>query len=162
MPRRSSVYATDLGLKEPYTGGARLVSGEIAEDLANYFAVSEQTPSAVALGVLVGTQGQVLISSGDNPEALLQRALAGTPYEVLDRMTLVLACRCNRERAAELLVSLGADELAEMVSSRDPVEMRCHFCGEIYTFEPAEVERLLEAARPAAEPPKGTDGPRGE
>ena len=43
----------DLGLREPYVGQVRLVSGEIAEDFAMYFTASEQTPSLVSLGVLV-------------------------------------------------------------------------------------------------------------
>ncbi|MBR3002998.1 MAG: Hsp33 family molecular chaperone HslO [Clostridia bacterium] len=47
----------DMGLKEPYIGVTPLVSGEIAEDFTQYFAESEQTPSAVALGVLVDKDG---------------------------------------------------------------------------------------------------------
>ena len=44
----------DLGLREPYVGMVNLVSGEIAEDFAMYFTASEQVPSLVSLGVLVG------------------------------------------------------------------------------------------------------------
>ena len=59
------IYLTkDLGLKEPYTGSAPLVSGEIAEDLANYFAFSEQLPCAVSLGVLVDKEEWVLQAGG--------------------------------------------------------------------------------------------------
>lgn len=46
----------DMGLREPYVGQVHLVSGEIAEDFAMYFTASEQTPSLVSLGVLVGEE----------------------------------------------------------------------------------------------------------
>lgn len=54
----------DLGLKEPYVGKTSLISGEIAEDLTYYFAVSEQVPSVVALGVLMNRDNTVKRAGG--------------------------------------------------------------------------------------------------
>jgi len=54
----------DIGLKEPYIGYVDLVSGEIGDDIAYYFAYSEQTPSVVALGVLVDVDGNILNAGG--------------------------------------------------------------------------------------------------
>jgi molecular chaperone Hsp33 len=54
----------DLGMKENFTGQSPIVSGEIAEDLTYYFAVSEQVPSSVGLGVLVDTDNSILAAGG--------------------------------------------------------------------------------------------------
>lgn len=54
----------DLGMKEPYVGQIPIISGEIGDDISSYFATSEQTPTAVGLGVLVEVDGHVAAAGG--------------------------------------------------------------------------------------------------
>ncbi|MTI69763.1 MAG: Hsp33 family molecular chaperone HslO [Firmicutes bacterium] len=58
------IVIRDYGLKEPYVGQSNLVNGEIGEDLTQYFAASEQQPSAVSLGVLIDKDLSVKASGG--------------------------------------------------------------------------------------------------
>ena len=72
----------DLSLREPYVGGCDIVSGEIAEDFAQYFAVSEQQPSLVYLGVRVQPgDGAVLAAGG-----IIAQPLPGCPEEYIDEL----------------------------------------------------------------------------
>lgn len=54
----------DIGLKKPYVGTCELLTGEIGDDFAYYFNVSEQTPSVVSVGVLIGKDGNVQKAGG--------------------------------------------------------------------------------------------------
>lgn len=75
---------------EPFTGYAELIDGEIASDLTNYLYTSEQTPSSVALGVLVNKEGQVIAAGGyfiqampgcaEETLAQLEENISLTPY----------------------------------------------------------------------------------
>ncbi len=71
----------DLQMKEPYIGSVPLVSGEIGDDVTAYFAQSEQTPTACALGVLVDTDCSVKVAGG-----YLLQLLPGAPDEVIDTL----------------------------------------------------------------------------
>lgn len=54
----------DLGLKEPFSGVAAIQTGEVGDDFAYYFAISEQTPSIIGVGVLVNPNGSIQASGG--------------------------------------------------------------------------------------------------
>ena len=80
--REDGKLNVDLGLREPYIGQIELVSGELGIDFANYYTVSEQQPSLVALGVLVA--GDTVLKAG----GLLIQPLPGCPDEVIDQIEL--------------------------------------------------------------------------
>ena len=71
----------DLQMKEPYVGSVELISGEIGDDVTAYFAQSEQTPTACALGVLVDRDLSVKVAGG-----YILQLLPGAPDEVIDKL----------------------------------------------------------------------------
>ena len=71
----------DLQMKEPYIGSTELISGEIGDDVTAYFAQSEQTPTACALGVLVDRDQSVKVAGG-----YLIQLLPGAPEETIDAL----------------------------------------------------------------------------
>lgn len=166
----------DLGLKDPYIGKTQLVSGEIAEDLAQYFMNSEQQPSAVNLGVFVGKDGDVLSSGGIiiqvMPDASLElidslegaiftmppisELLAEMDFEeiletyfrhfgfqILDSKEVFWRCDCNRERMESALLSIGKEDLKEILQEDGKAELTCHFCNTSYQFSKEDLEQLL-------------------
>lgn len=76
----------DLGLKEPYVGQVPLVNGEVAEDLTQYYATSEQLPTAVALGVLVDVDYTIKAAGG-----FILQVLPGAYDEDIDNVEKTIA-----------------------------------------------------------------------
>src|SRR5579884_782229 len=116
----------DVGLRTPYHGSAPLVSGEIAEDLASYLATSEQLPSVVALGVLVGRDLRVLASGG-----LCLQVLPGASQEVVEALEArALGLRPITQLVAEGstpedIVAEVAGDLSPVLTGRYPVSFHC-------------------------------------
>lgn len=116
----------DIGMREPYVGSVQLVSGEIAEDFTLYFAESEQTASAVALGVLVDTDQSVLASGG-----YIAQLMPGAPDEVIDRLEQnvknagAITTMLSSGMSAEDVINKVLDGLSPRILEHDPIEYRC-------------------------------------
>lgn len=90
----------DLGMKEPYMGQIPIISGEIGDDISSYFATSEQTPTAVGVGVLVEVDGHVAASGGFIVQLM---------PEADDAVIAKLEERLGRIRSVTEMISSGLD-----------------------------------------------------
>lgn len=132
----------DTGGAEPYVGCTPIVSGEIAEDVTNYYAVSEQTPTVCALGVLVNPDLTVKAAGG-----LLIQLLPYCPESVIDRLEKAVAAL--EPMTVMLEQGLTVEEICakaldgfdwEILDTYEPA-YRCHCSRE-------RVERAFAAMKP--------------
>lgn len=135
---------------ESFTGHAELANGEIATDITNYLYMSEQTPSSVALGVLVDTDGKVLAAGGyfiqampDCDEAVLEKLgdnVSKTPY-----VTQLLELGYTPEKIIETLARGLEYDIKESL----PVKFECSCSREkilnmLATLKQSDIDYLTE------------------
>ena len=144
----------DLQMKEPYVGSVKLVSGEIADDVTAYFAQSEQTPTACALGVLVDVDRSVKVAGG-----YLIQLLPGTPDEVIDKLEAgiqkagaVTPMLDEGLSPEEILRRVLADFETDFLETT-PVEYRCYCSRErvrqtLITIGKKDLRELVEENQP--------------
>ena len=117
----------DLQMKEPYIGSVELVTGEIADDITAYFAQSEQTPTACALGVLVDVDQSVKVAGG-----YLIQLLPGAPDDVIMKIETGIACAgavtpmLDRGMSPEEILKTVLCEFELDIFEQEPVEYRCY------------------------------------
>ena len=162
-----------MGLKEPYTGSAEIVSGEIAEDFAAYYTYSEQQPTGMALGVKIGTNLECVGAGGvvfqvlpdaDDLSIDMAENLLMTLFDVSTIMQNEGAesfvkrvfkdykyetfypkyqCICSSDYIEKMLLTLGENELRDTVEKEGKIEVHCHFCNKNYTYFKEDVDKLI-------------------
>ena len=142
----------DLKLKEPFIGSTPLISGEIAEDFAYYFQVSEQVPSAVGLGVLVNEDTHAAASGG-----FIIQLLPNTPEEVIQKLEQKLSMIPS---VSEMLSSgyTPTDMIYNIVDDVEiietiPVTFQCscskeRFARGILSLGQAEIQDMIDENKP--------------
>lgn len=162
----------NLGLKEPYVGRSELVSGEIGEDFAAYYAYSEQQPTAIAVGVLIknerciGAGGVIIQPLPDCTEENLVKAeilvnkfsdvskqISETGVEGIiekyfkgydfNAFDVRYKCNCSDEYVRKVLITLGKKELYDAIEKDGKIEVCCQFCDKKYVYYKKDVDEFL-------------------
>jgi molecular chaperone Hsp33 len=84
------------------------------------------------------------LRKGETPESMLELIFQGLPFEILEKRDLFFRCSCSKERVESALISLGREELEELVSQQGQTDVRCEFCLETYHLTREDLMRLLQ------------------
>jgi molecular chaperone Hsp33 len=87
-----------------------------------------------------------MVESGLTPEEILEELLEKGNVKVLETLPVSFVCRCSRERIADAIISLGPQEIQDIMEKEGYAEASCHFCNETYHFTKEELEQLKQLA----------------
>lgn len=144
----------DTGMKEPYVGTIELVSGEIAEDITYYFAVSEQIPSAVALGVLMDRQNFVKQAGG-----LMIQLMPFASDELVEKLESKLAqitsltSMLDQGMTPEQILEFVLGDLGLEIMDTMPLEFSCNCSRErvekaVISTGAGELQEMIDEGKP--------------
>lgn len=144
----------DIGLKEPYVGQTILVTGEIAEDLTYYFATSEQTPSSVALGVLMNLDNTVCQAGG-----FILQMMPGASDAVIDRLEQKLneissiTTLLDAGKTPEMILDEVLGEFGLEINEKQPVSFYCNCTKErvekaLISVGKKDIQEMIDDGKP--------------
>ena len=88
-----------------------------------------------------------LLEEGNAPAGMLQILLDGMDPEITDTSEVFFRCNCSKERIERVLISLGKEELSDMIQEGEPIEVNCQFCNKSYSFTVDELKTLAAKSK---------------
>lgn len=85
-----------------------------------------------------------MIESGMSPEEMIYRLVGNDGTRFIDKVDVKFSCNCSKERISNALISLGKDEIIDMIETDGGATTRCHFCNETYQFSVTDLQELLK------------------
>lgn len=87
-----------------------------------------------------------MLERGMTPEDILNEVLGEFGVEILDKVPTKFDCNCSKQRVEKVLISLGKEELQDMIDDGKEIEINCHFCNTNYTFSVDELKDITKKA----------------
>ena len=88
-----------------------------------------------------------LLEEGKSPAGMLQVLLDGMDPEITDTSEVFFRCNCSKERIERVLISLGKEELSDMIQEGETIEVNCQFCNKSYSFTVDELKTLAAKSK---------------
>lgn len=85
-----------------------------------------------------------LLEQGYTPEMMLEALLEGMDLEITDTLPARFYCNCSKERVEKAVVSIGREEIQNMIDDGEDIEVKCHFCNTAYQYTIEELQDILE------------------
>jgi molecular chaperone Hsp33 len=86
----------------------------------------------------------VLLAGGLALESVVEELMRGYDHQFLEKRPLAFRCDCSRERTLKALISLGREEIEELMRNEGQAEVECQFCREKYVFDELDLEIILD------------------
>ena len=163
----------NTGIKGNYVGTSQIVSGEIAEDFAYYYTVSEQQPTAMALGVLVNGKGKCIGAGG-----VIMQKMPGCDDEAISKAEEIIKnysnistiiseigadglakrdfneyefsetpckykCICSKKYINNVVRTLGVDEANDILKEQGAISIECLYCNKKYTYLTKDIDEIF-------------------
>jgi molecular chaperone Hsp33 len=87
---------------------------------------------------------EVILNNGQTPETILAALFNEFEYEILEVIPLAFRCSCSWERSEKALISLGREELVNLLETEGQAVVDCHFCHERYLFDADDLKQLID------------------
>jgi len=88
-----------------------------------------------------------ILDAGNTPEQMLEIILGDLGVEFTDRIDCSFHCNCDRSRVTKALISLGRDELSDMIAEGKEIELKCQVCNKAYTFSVDELKQIISQVK---------------
>ena len=103
----------------------------------------DETIDRLEAGIRDAGNVTAMLDAGLTPEEILKKVMASFELEILETTPVVYRCTCSRERVAKTLLTLGVEELEEIIRTKETLHIDCQFCDKIYDFTPEDVQKIL-------------------